>query len=87
MSSWNFQEANYDSPSKTDIKLVWMRLVIQPYIADCLIAINSEGKTLIQSPAAYTAWAKKLKKSMPPTKVDEDFPQPFKAKTGAQQRG
>ena len=38
-----------------DIELAWMRLGIPPYIADYLIAIDSEGKTLIRSPAAYTA--------------------------------
>ena len=43
MSSWDIQRA-YDSPSKTDIKLAWMRLGIPPYIADYLIAIDSEGK-------------------------------------------
>ena len=42
MSSWDIQRA-YDTPSKTDIKLAWMRLGIPPYIADYLIAIDSEG--------------------------------------------
>ena len=51
MSSWDIQRA-CDSPSKTDIKLAWMRLRIPPYIADYLIAIDSEGKTLIQSVAS-----------------------------------
>ena len=51
-----------------------MRLGIPPYIADNLIAIDSEEKTLIRSTAAYTAWAKKLKKAMPPATVDEAFP-------------
>ena len=60
-----------------------MRRGISPYIADYLIAIDSEGKPLIRSPAAYTAWAKKPRKSMPPTTIDEDLPQPFKAVSGA----
>ena len=55
------------------------------YIADYFIAIDSEGKTLIRSPAAYKAWAKKLRKAMLPTTVDEDLPQPFKAERGASQ--
>ena len=49
-----------------------MRLAL--YIADYLIATDSEGKTLIRSPAAYTARAKKLRKAMPPTTADEDLP-------------
>ena len=53
-------------PIKTDIKLARMRLGIPQYIADYLIAIDSEGKTLQRSPAAYTASAKKLRKAMPP---------------------
>ena len=70
------------SPSKIGIKLAWMRLGIPPYITDYLIAIDSEGKILIQSPAAYTAWAKSLRKAILPTTVDEDLPQPFKAERG-----
>ena len=41
--------------------------------------IKSEGKTLIRSSGTYRAWAKKLPKAMPPTTVDEDLPQSFKA--------
>ena len=81
MSSWDIQKA-YDSPSKIDIKLEWIRLAIPPYLADYFIAIDSEGEKLIRTPAAYTAWAKKLRNAMPPTTVDEDFPQPFKAERG-----
>ena len=84
MSSWDIQRA-YDYPSETDIKLARMRLGIPPYIADYLIAIDSKGKTLMRSPAAFTAWAKKLRKSMQPTTVDEDLPQPLKAERGASQ--
>ena len=80
MSSWDIQTA-YDSPPKTDIKLAWIRLEISPYIADYLIAIDSEGKTLTWSPAAYTAWAKKLRKAMPPTTVDEELPQQVKERS------
>ena len=46
--SWDIQRA-YHFLSKTYIKLAWMRLGIPPYIADYLIAIESEGKTLIRS--------------------------------------
>ena len=77
--SWDIQRA-YGSPSKSDIKLAWMRLGIPKYMADYLFVINSEEKTQIRSPAAYTAWAKKLRKSMPPTTVE-----PFKAERGARQ--
>ena len=66
-------------PIKKDIKLAWMRPGMPSFIADYLIATDSEGKTLIRSPAAYTAWVKKLRRAMPPTIVDEDLPQPFKA--------
>ena len=72
MSSWDIQRA-YDSLSKTDIKLAWMRLGIPPYMADYLISIDSEGKTLIKAPAAKTAWAKKLRKLILPTAIDKDY--------------
>ena len=85
MSSWDIQRS-YDSPSKPDIRLAWMRLGIPPYIAGYLLAIDSEGETLMKTPAAYTAWTKKLRKEMPPTTVDNDLPQPFKAETGVSQR-
>ena len=62
-----------------------MRLGIPPYLADYLIAIDSEGKTLMRSPAAYIAWTKKLQKTMPPTTIDKNLPQPFKAERGASQ--
>ena len=84
MSSWNIKNA-YDSPSNTDIKLAWMRLGIPPYIAYYLISIDSEGETVIKTPAAYTAWTKKLIKLIPPTVTDEELPQPFKAERGASQ--
>ena len=84
MSSSDIKRA-YDSPYKTDIKLEWIRLGILPYIAEYLISIDSEGETLIRTPAAYTAWAKKLRKSMPPTVIDEELPEPFKAEQGAHQ--
>ena len=74
MSSWDIQRA-HKSPSKTDIKLAWIRLGIPVYIVD----------HLIRSPAAYTAWAKKLRKTISPATVDEDLPQPFKAERGASQ--
>ena len=66
MSSWDVQRA-YDSPSKSDIKLARMRMEIPPYIADYLIAIDSEGKTLIRSSAEYTVWAKKVRTTTPST--------------------
>ena len=84
MSSWDIQRA-YNSPLKPDIKLTWIRLGIPPNIADYLIAIDSKGKTLKRSPAAYTAWAKKLRKAMLPTTTDEDSPQSFKVERGASQ--
>ena len=49
------------------------------------MAIDSEGKTQIRSPAAYTAWAKKLRKAMPPFTDEEDLLQPFKVEQGASQ--
>ena len=61
MSSWDIERV-YNSPSKIDIKLAWLRLGIPPYITGYLITIDNKGKTLIKSPAAYTAWAKKLRK-------------------------
>ena len=84
MSSWDIKRA-YDSPSKTDIKLAWMRLGIPPYIADYLNFIDSEEKTLNRTTAANTAWANKLIKSMPSTFVDEKLTQPSKAERGARQ--
>ena len=40
-------------------------------------------ENLIYTPAAYTAWANELRNAMPPTTVDEDLLQPFKAERGA----
>ena len=42
-------------------------------------------ETLIKTPAVYTAWAKKLRISMPPTVIDKELPQLFKAERGASQ--
>ena len=72
MSSWEIQRP-YDSPQNPNNKLAWMRLGIPPYIADYLIAIDDEGKTLIKSPAAYAARAKKLRKAVLPTTVKEQY--------------
>ena len=71
MSSWDIQRS-YDSPPTKDSKLAWMRLGIQLYKADHLIP--------------YTAWKKKLRKEIPPTKMDKDLPQPFKDDTRCQSR-
>ena len=75
----------YDSPLKTDIKLALMRLGIPLYIAGYLMSIDSEGKTLIRTSAAYTAWTKKLRKLVLPTIIDEELPQPSNSERGASQ--
>ena len=51
MSSWDIQ-STYDSTSKTDIKLAWMPLGLPAHISDYLISIDSDGRTLIRTPAA-----------------------------------
>ena len=78
MSSWDVQKA-YDSTSETDIKLAWMRLRLPAHISDYLISIDSDGRTLKQSPAAYAERSKRMRKEMPPEVIDESLPQPFKA--------
>ena len=40
---------------------------------------------MIRTPAAYTAWTKKLWKAMPPIAVEEELPQPSKVERGASQ--
>ena len=46
--------------------------------------LNRQLKEIpIRTPSAHKAWAKKPRKAIPPTAVDEALPQPFKAEQGA----
>ena len=62
-----------------------MRLGLPAHISDYLNSIDSDGRTLIRTLAAYAAWSKRLRKEMPPEIIDKSLPQPFTAVRGASQ--
>ena len=64
-SSWDIKRA-FDSVSKTVIKLSWMRLGLPAEIADYMVAIDDDSKTLIRTPVK-TSSQKPRQTSHPPT--------------------
>ena len=54
-------------------------------VADYMVAIDDDSKTLIRTPAAYEAWRKKLISASPPDVPPSTLPQPFSPERGSGQ--
>ena len=57
LSSWDVKKA-FDSLSKNVLRFSWIRLGVPIHVANLLVSLDEDGKTIVRTPYAQQIWSK-----------------------------